>query len=104
MNIILFSSNSPSCSRGRAQPTHVLGQARLNNSEFATVALCATQHPKFRSYKIAQMLRDVSIEDLLKANEAGAKVGPDAWTLIKGALAEDCGENVLESSLHMIFF
>jgi len=75
-------------------------KAMLNNSEFATVALCATQHPKFRSYKLAaQMLRDVSIEDLLKANEAGAKVGPDAWRLIKGSLQRSNALDLLVAAI-----
>ena len=74
------------------QPLHVLGQARLNNSEFATVALCAVEHPKFKPTLIRKMLVNVSINDLLTANEAGAKAGAKAWRLITGAMAEDCGE------------
>ena len=67
---------------------HVLGQARLNNREFATVALCAVEHPNFKPSHVS----NVSINDLLAASEAGAKVGPNAWELIKGAMAEDSRE------------
>lgn len=75
---------------------HVLAQARLNNSEFATVALCAVEHPKLSRFKpkfITKMLGEVSIHDLITANQAGAKVGANAWRLIGGAMAEACGEN-----------
>ena len=79
---------------------HVLGQARLNNSEFATVALCALEHPKVSKVKlelIAEFLGEVSINDLLAASQAGAKVGANAWRLIGGAMAEDCGDKTLEA-------
>jgi len=64
-------------------------KARLNNSEFATVALCAVEHPKLSRFKpkfITKMLGEVSIHDLITANQAGAKVGANAWRLIGGWL------------------
>lgn len=79
---------------------HVLGQARLNNSELATVALCAVEHPivsKVKLELIAEFLGEVSINDLLAASQAGAKVGAHAWRLIGGAMAEDCGDKTLEA-------
>ena len=76
---------------------HELGQARLNNVEFSMVALCAVEHLKFKPEFIPEMLGNVSIDDLLAASKAGAKVGPEAWRLIDGAMAEDCGENASEA-------
>lgn len=79
---------------------HVLGQARLNNIEFATVALCAVEHPSLSKFKLeltTKILGEVSINDLLTANQAGAKVGANAWRLIGGAMAEDCWVQILEA-------
>lgn len=70
---------------------HVLGQARLNDIEFAMVALCAVEHPRF--HRVIAKRINVNIKDLLRASEAGAKVGTKAWRLIEGAVAEVCGEN-----------
>lgn len=75
----------------------MLHQARLNNSEFATVALCAVEHPSVKPYLISKLVGNVSINDLLRANEAGAQVGTHAWRLIKSAVAEDCREKFLEA-------
>ena len=82
-----------------------LGQARLNSTQFATVALCAVEHPKLlklRRKRITKKLEEVSINDLLTANQAGAKVGANAWRLIRGAMAEDCRGKILEALGHMI--
>lgn len=75
----------------------MLGQARLSNTQFATVALCAAEHSSFKTSLISTLLDNVSIDDLLTANEAGAKVGSNAWELIRGAVAEDCGGKILET-------
>ena len=80
------------------------GQARLNNIEFATVALCAVEHPSFKRYRVPKLLGNVSINDLLRANEAGAKVGPHAWRLIEGAVTEEINvDSTLGLGLNQFF-
>lgn len=59
-------------------------KARLNDIEFAMVALCAVEHPRF--HRVIAKRINVNIKDLLRASEAGAKVGTKAWRLIEGSL------------------
>ena len=75
-------------------------KARLNNTQFATVALCAVEHPKLFKLKpklITKMLGEVSINDLLTANQAGAKVGAHAWELIRSSLRASGRSSALDS-------